>query len=65
MNTLITSLYVHLRSFVEREEGQDLVEYSLVVACIAFGSIMGMEQLATGLNTEFSNVAVALTTSTS
>lgn len=64
MNTLITSLYFHLRSVVEREEGQDLVEYALVVACIAFGAIMGMEQLATGINTEFSTVAVTLTTST-
>ena len=64
MNTLIASLYVHLRGFVKREEGQDLVEYALVVACIAFGSIMGMEQLATGVNTEFSNVAMTLTNST-
>jgi Flp pilus assembly pilin Flp len=53
MNTLITSLYNHLRGFVEREEGQDLVEYALVVACIAFGSIMGMGFLATGIDNEF------------
>jgi Flp pilus assembly pilin Flp len=48
-----------------REEGQDLVEYALVFSMIAFGAITGMEYLATGINTEFSNVATTLTTSTS
>ena len=65
MNALITSLYFHLRSFVEREEGQDLVEYALVLGCIAFGSVVGMQSLATGLNNEFSNVTVTLSSSIS
>jgi len=65
VNTLITGLYFHFRSFVTREEGQDLVEYALVLGCIAFGSIMGMGQLATGLNNEFSIVAVTLTSNIS
>jgi pilus assembly protein Flp/PilA len=61
MNTLTTSLYFHLRGLVEREEGQDLVEYALVVALIAFGAITSMNFLASGLNTAFSQVAVTLT----
>jgi len=37
--------------------GQDLVEYAMVVALIAFGATAGMSQLAKGLNTAFSNTA--------
>jgi pilus assembly protein Flp/PilA len=57
----VAKLYPHLRSFQEREEGQDLVEYALVVALIAFGAITSMNFLASGLNTAFSQVAVTLT----
>jgi pilus assembly protein Flp/PilA len=64
MDTLITSLYVRLRSFVEREEGQDLVEYSLVVAMIALGAASGMQYLASGINVEFSNAAAFLSANT-
>ena len=65
MNTLITSMYLQLRGFVQQEEGQDLVEYALVVALIAFGAIAGMGYLATGLNKAFSNIATTLTTNIS
>jgi pilus assembly protein Flp/PilA len=61
MNTLINSLYFHLRNLVVREEGQDLVEYALVIALIGFGSITGMGFLATGINNAFSSVATTLT----
>jgi pilus assembly protein Flp/PilA len=44
-----------------REEGQDLVEYALVVALIAFGAITGMQFLASGLNNAFSDIAAVLT----
>ena len=61
MNKLITTLYFNSRSFVAREEGQDLVEYALVVALIAFGAIAGMSQLAQGINNAFSSIATTLT----
>lgn len=57
----LTNLYLVFRSLIEREEGQDLVEYALVVALIAFGAITGMGYLATGLNTAFSGIASTLT----
>jgi pilus assembly protein Flp/PilA len=62
MNDLMIRLYVNLKSVMAREEGQDLVEYALVVALIAFGAIVGMNQLATGINHAFSGIAVTLTT---
>ena len=62
MNTLLSGLSHNLRNLVVREEGQDLVEYALVVALIAFGAIAGMSQLATGINNAFSGIATTLTT---
>jgi pilus assembly protein Flp/PilA len=58
----LTNLFLCVRSLVEREEGQDLVEYALVVALIAFGAITGMQFLAAGLNQAFSDIATVLTT---
>lgn len=61
MNSLVTNLYFLVRNLIEREEGQDLVEYALVVALIAFGAIAGMQFLAGGLNQAFSDIATVLT----
>ena len=38
MTTLTNNMYLYVRNLIEREEGQDLVEYALVVALIAFGA---------------------------
>ena len=61
MARLSTNLFLYVRSLVEREEGQDLVEYALVVALIAFGAILSMNFLVQGINTAFSDVATTLT----
>jgi pilus assembly protein Flp/PilA len=61
MNSLMNRLHFHLRNIVVREEGQDLVEYALVVALIALGAIAGMSALASGINQAFSTVATNLT----
>jgi pilus assembly protein Flp/PilA len=50
-----------LRSVLVREEGQDLVEYALIIAMITFGSVSTMGFLAHGINTEFSAVATTMT----
>ena len=38
------------------EDGQDLVEYALVVALIAFAATAGMKTLAGGINTAFVHI---------
>ena len=58
---MINTLYLYLHNLATQEEGQDLVEYALVVALIAFGAVAGMSQLASGIDTAFSTVAVTLT----
>ena len=54
MNTMFLRLYVKLGSLVTREEGQDLVEYALVVALIALGAVASMKTVAHSISTEFS-----------
>jgi pilus assembly protein Flp/PilA len=62
MNTLLMKLYTKFQDLANREEGQDLVEYALVVALIAFGAIAGMHALASGLNTAFNQISTTLGT---
>ena len=62
MNSLYIKLVVKLQEVMEREEGQDLVEYALVVALIAFGATAGMSALANGINTAFKGISTTLST---
>jgi pilus assembly protein Flp/PilA len=45
------------------ESGQDLVEYALVAALIALGSIIAMKGLANGISTAFSVISSDLSSS--
>jgi pilus assembly protein Flp/PilA len=60
MNTLLLKLHIKVQHLASREEGQDLVEYALVVALIAFGATVGMKSLADGLNTAFRGISTTL-----
>lgn len=62
MNNLLL-LSVKLQSFLNREEGQDLVEYALVVALIAFAAIAGMGTLAKDINNAFLGIGNTLQSS--
>ena len=42
------------------ENGQDLIEYALVVALIAFAATVGMGNVANGINNAFSKIASRL-----
>jgi len=65
MNDMLLSLYVKFQDLKNSEEGQDLVEYALVVALIAFGATAGMSSLASGINTAFGSVSTKLGTAIS
>ena len=60
MNNLFLKLYIKCQELLTREEGQDLVEYALVVALIAFGATAGMSALAAGINSAFDKVSTLL-----
>jgi Flp pilus assembly pilin Flp len=55
-------LFYRLRRFVTQDDGQDLIEYALVVSMIAFGATASMHSLAGGLNSAFSKISSALAT---
>jgi pilus assembly protein Flp/PilA len=64
MQTTLLSLYSRLQNLMLREEGQDLIEYALVVALIAFAATAGMQTLAQDINTAFGNIGTTLTSYT-
>jgi pilus assembly protein Flp/PilA len=57
---VLQKLYMRLHFLIGSEEGQDLVEYALVVALIAFGATAGMKVLAGGLNKAFEGISTTL-----
>ena len=44
------------------DNGQDLIEYALVVALIAFAATVGMNSLATKINAAFVSIGSTLST---
>jgi pilus assembly protein Flp/PilA len=64
MSTFLLKLNLKFQDLLNHEEGQDLVEYALVVALIAFAATAGMSQLAKGLNSAFGNISTKLGTYT-
>jgi pilus assembly protein Flp/PilA len=45
--------------------GQDLIEYALVVALIAFAAAAGMSSVATQINAAFTSIGAKISTYTS
>lgn len=62
MKDTFLKLSVKIQSLMMREEGQDLIEYALVVALIAFAATAGMNTLATKINTAFGTIGTTLST---
>jgi pilus assembly protein Flp/PilA len=53
-------LFVKLQNLASSEEGQDLVEYALLVALIALAAIGGVKNVATAVNSVFSKISSSL-----
>ena len=64
MRKALLRLYVAAQ-MLRDDRGQDLIEYALVVALIAFAATAGMNTVATAINTAFTNIGTKLTTYTS
>ena len=54
-------LITRLRAFVNRDEGQDLLEYALLVALIALVAVGAITLAGTNVNAIFGRIAAALT----
>lgn len=57
MKDMMLKMYIVMQTLVASEEGQDLVEYALVIALIAFGAITGMGALSSQINTAFNTLS--------
>jgi pilus assembly protein Flp/PilA len=71
MNTLLLRTYVSMKQMLEQNlvecarlicdaEGQDLVEYALLVCLIALAAMAGVRHVATAVTAVFSNISSSL-----
>jgi pilus assembly protein Flp/PilA len=58
------SLSAKIQNLMSSDEGQDLIEYALVVSLIALAATAGMSTVATAINAAFSQIGTKLTTYT-
>jgi pilus assembly protein Flp/PilA len=49
-----------INRFVHEDEGQDLVEYALLIAFIALACIIGLQQLGTAINNTYNSISSSL-----
>ena len=57
MNTLLVNLWTMVQNHLSEEEGQDLVEYALIIALIALACTAGLNGLATAIQAGFTSIA--------
>lgn len=62
MKHMFLKFYVKAQ-ILREDHGQDLIEYALVVALIAFAAIAGMNSVATQINVAFGKIGNKLTAS--
>src|ERR1035441_6823703 len=60
MNGMLLNLYVKFQALKNDEEGQDMIEYALVVALIALGATTALNSLAGGISTAFTSLSSKL-----
>jgi pilus assembly protein Flp/PilA len=60
MNHLLLRLHLTIQRLVRDVEGQDLVEYALLVCLIALAAITGVKHVATAVTAVFSNISSSL-----
>jgi pilus assembly protein Flp/PilA len=61
---LVTYLRSYVRSFVHDDEGQDLVEYAMLVALIALVCVIGVTAAGTSVNKIFAGIGTQIVAAT-
>jgi len=61
MKDMLLKLYIKSQDLLSREDGQDLVEYALIVALIALACCAGMKSLATAISNGFTTLGTTIT----
>jgi pilus assembly protein Flp/PilA len=62
VQNLLLKLYGAM-NLLRQEDGQDLIEYALVVSLIAFAAVAGMNTLASDINSAFIAIGTKLNSS--
>jgi pilus assembly protein Flp/PilA len=60
MGPLFLKLLVKAKCLMNREEGQDLVEYALLVAMVALVAVAGIQAVASAVSAVFSSISTTL-----
>jgi Flp pilus assembly pilin Flp len=48
--------------FVRNDQGQDLIEYAFLAVFIGLAVTVGLQAVASGMNTQFSNIGTQIST---
>jgi Flp pilus assembly pilin Flp len=57
---MLLRLYIKINDLATREDGQDLVEYTMMVALISFGWVASVRSVAVALNSAFDQISTSL-----
>jgi pilus assembly protein Flp/PilA len=60
MNNMLLKMYVKFQELKNREEGQDLVEYALVISLVAIAAVAALTILAGKITAVFSTIDTSL-----
>ena len=50
------ALYLHIVNLLKRQEGQDLVEYALIIALVSIALVLALGALQEGISGVFSTI---------
>ena len=60
MKKLIFNAFLKIQDLLQHEEGQDLVEYALLITLVALAAVGGIRHVSSAVNTVFSNISNTL-----
>jgi Flp pilus assembly pilin Flp len=63
MNNFMLRVYCAILTWMTKEEGQNAVEYALIVALMTLGGVASMRSLASGIELAFNGVSNSLASS--
>jgi pilus assembly protein Flp/PilA len=60
MKNLLQSAYLKVCRLINREEGQNLVEYALMIVLISLACVAGVQKVTSAINTVFTSISDTL-----
>jgi pilus assembly protein Flp/PilA len=60
LKSLFLKIYWKSKEILGHEEGQDLVEYALLITLIALAAVGGVRHVSSAINTVFTNISNTL-----